>query len=366
MLMSMQSTNIVNYLLKALIICAVCVHAFHHPHSPTTSLVERQRSNLFTKPMQSQDEQPETKQRVGARVAFLGNSILYYNDCPRFLVNLGKGSSSDGSGSAHYRVEYQDSCLRGGTNLAQLWYRGNGMMSHGFTSDAAAKGKEIGDVGSPTVQDLLGGPSTGGGNGDNNKWDYIVFNDHTQGPARLDSRKATQETLLEYYLPLILENEATVIIVETAAYRLSGINNSKDLGSAQEFQSLVREGVQSYVETLQTKLPKLFPKPKVAPVGTAYLRVHDNNHALWETLFDPYDNFHPSPSGTFLQGCVLHCTMFGSPPPLPSTEKEIVYLWRDARVMHNVKHGENRRMPSVEEAEYLWNVANDICSETLS
>lgn len=291
-------------------------------------------------------EQPEER---GARVAFLGNSILYYNDCPRFLVNLGKGSSSQ-----HNRVEYQDSCLRGGANIPQLWDRGNGMMRHGFATEAAKIGtSEVYDVGSPTVKDLLGCSVE--------KWDFVVFNDHTQGPARLSSRKATQDSLLENYLPLILENEATPIIIETAAYRLPEINNSKDLGSTHEFQCLVREGVQSYIKALQTKLPQSL-QPRVAPVGTAYLYVHDNNHALWEELFDPFDNFHPSPSGTFLQGCVLHCTLFGSPPPLPCTEEEIARLWRDARVMHSINTGENRRLPTVKEAEYLWNVATNICS----
>lgn len=282
----------------------------------------------------------------GARVAFLGNSILYYNDCPRFLVNLGQGS---GEG----RVEHQGSCLRGGTNLSQLWEQGNGMMWHGFATEAAKIGVSgVYDIGSPTVKDLLGGRSQ--------KWDFIVLNDHTQGSARLGNRKATQETLLENYLPLILENQATLVIIETAAYRFPEINNSKDLGSTQEFQVLVREGVQSYVNALENKLPQSI-QPRVAPVGSAYLHVHDDKKKLWEELFDPHDNFHPSPSGTFLQGCVLHCTMFGTPPPLPRTEIEIARLWKDARAMHPPKTGENRPLPSINDAEYLWDVARKIC-----
>lgn len=99
----------------------------------------------------------------------------------------------------------------------------------------------------------------------------------------------------------------------------------------------------------------------MAPVGTAFLHVHDNDRALWEKLFDPFDNFHPSPSGTFLQVCVLHCTMFGRPPPLPGTEEDIASLWRDARAMHYVKHGEARPLPSVEDCECLWNAARTVC-----
>ena len=277
--------------------------------------------------------------KVYTRVAFLGNSILYYNDSPRFLVNLSKGG--------HVNI-HQESCLRGGTNLQQLWEQGNGMSEHGF--------KEQQEY--PTVQSLLECNKEKNRyecNEEKEKYDYIIFNDHTQGPARLDSRKATQQTLLKHYLPLILKNEAIPIIIETAAYRYPNINNSHDLGTTHEFQLKVKEGVESYSQVLQ---PKLSKKPQVAPVGTAYLHVHDDNHDLWERLFDPSDHFHPSLLGTFLQGCVLHCTMFNSPPPLPQTDEDIANLWSDARY---IKMGKNRPFPSVEEAAYLLNVARIVC-----
>ena len=47
----------------------------------------------------------------GVRVAFIGNSIQYYNDCPRFVANL----------SSHRIILHQDSYLRGGANLSELW-----------------------------------------------------------------------------------------------------------------------------------------------------------------------------------------------------------------------------------------------------
>lgn len=277
--------------------------------------------------MQQQSASSDTD-KVYTRVAFIGNSILYYNDCPRFLVNLSKG---------HVNI-HQDSCLRGGTNLQQLWEQGNGMSEHGF--------KEKQEY--PTVQSLLEY------NKDKQTYDYIIFNDHTQGPARLDSRKATQQTLTNY-LPLILQNEANPIIIETAAYRYPDINNSNDLGTTLEFQKKVKEGVDSYVKVLQSKLSK---QGRVAPVGRAYLYVHDDNQDLWARLFDPLDHFHPSLLGTFLQGCVLHCTMFSSPPPLPRTDEDIASLWSDARY---IKMGKNRPFPSVEEAAYLLNVAKIVC-----
>lgn len=143
-----------------------------------------------------------------------------------------------------------------------------------------------------------------------------------------------------------------------------------------EFQERVREGVLSYVEALRSPGLLLLPPggsgspsivivPRMAPVGTAYLRVHDDDPVAWGALFDPIDHFHPSPSGTFLQGCVLHWTMFGRPPPhLPRTEGGIRDLWRDARVMHDAGDGGivGPPLPSPTMAEYLWNVAGEVCS----
>ena len=282
-------------------------------------------------------------------VAFLGNSILYFNDCPRMFKNL-----------AGSRVKHQDSCLRGGTNLSQLWEQGNGMKAHGFKTDAAKTGEkdddgvDLYDVGMPTVRQLL---QTDVARGET--WDFVVINDHTQGPARNEPRRTTQEILVEKYLPLIRQNNAVPIIIETAAYRYEKIVNSDDLGTTHQFQRLVTDGVNSYVEALEAASSAC--KPRVAPVGRAYLHLHENDHSLWEELFDSRDFFHPSPIGTFLQACVLHCTMFGCRPELPGTEDEIASLWRDARVMHTYKNDKPRRLPTVDEAEALCSTAAKVC-----
>ena len=61
--------------------------------------------------------QGATQERAQTAVAFLGNSILYYNDTPRLVEALGSGSIA------------QDSCLRGGVTFAQLLRDGNGMAA---------------------------------------------------------------------------------------------------------------------------------------------------------------------------------------------------------------------------------------------
>eukprot|EP00574_Skeletonema_japonicum_P013836 CAMPEP_0201714742 /NCGR_PEP_ID=MMETSP0593-20130828/1088_1 /ASSEMBLY_ACC=CAM_ASM_000672 /TAXON_ID=267983 /ORGANISM="Skeletonema japonicum, Strain CCMP2506" /LENGTH=299 /DNA_ID=CAMNT_0048204045 /DNA_START=327 /DNA_END=1223 /DNA_ORIENTATION=- len=296
-------------------------------------------SSLHAQDFDSAGKESPTKpseHQNGINVAFLGNSILYFNDTPRFLFNL--------SGN---KIRHQDSCLRGGTTLTELYTLGNGMKRHGFATDNALMDNGEYDVGSPTVQELLQS---------NNKWDVVVMNEHSQGPARQSTREEFQSTLLQQYAPLISTNnpKATVIFVETAAYRLQGINNSHDLGTKTQFQQSIREGIQSYIQVLHDNT-SIIPA-RMAPVGTAFLHVHNDNLQLWEKLFDPWDNFHPSPTGTFLQGCVLHCTIFGAPPPTcPGTKEEIAALWKDARMMHPKKKGEDGvALPNVSEVEYLW------------
>ena len=335
-----------NVILRLLIILlGGTVDAFLPPRSSSSRVMKS--SSLNTQDVNNAGKESPIIEpydyQNGINVAFLGNSILYFNDTPRFLFNL-----------SNKKIRHQNSCLRGGTTLTELYTLGNGMKRHGFATDNALMENGDYDVGSPTVQELL--------QSNNDKWDVVVMNEHTQGPARQSTRAEFQSTLLEQYAPLISTNNptATVIFVETAAYRLQGINNSQDLGTTEQFQQNIREGIQSYIRVLHDNTSI---SARMAPVGTAFLHVHNDNHELWEKLFDPWDNFHPSPTGTFLQGCVLHCTMFGAPPPtFPGIKEEIAALWKDARMMHPKKKGDDRvSLPNVSEVEYLWKVAWDVC-----
>jgi len=335
MLASPPRCSLLSVILRLLLLLGSSIStidAFLPPRS-TNSLVMTS-SSLHTQDINNvQNESPtEHNDQSGVNVAFLGNSILYFNDTPRFLFNLSKN-----------KIRHQNSCLRGGTTLTELYTQGNGMKRHGFATDNALMENGEYDVGSPTVQELLQRKD----DNNNNKWDFVVMNEHTQAPARQLTREELQSTLLQHYAPLITSNnpKATIIFVETAAYRLQGINNSQDLGTTSQFQQKVREGIQSYIQVLHDNKTTTI-SAQMAPVGTAFLNVHNDNYELWEKLFDPWDNFHPSPTGTFLQGCVLYCTMFGTALPpttavCPRTNEEIAALWKDARMMHPKKKGKD-------------------------
>lgn len=61
---------------------------------------------------------PSSTTKPVLRVAFIGNSITFVNDLPRFIEALGGN-----------RYIVQDSCLSGAKSFLSLTYRGNGMAN---------------------------------------------------------------------------------------------------------------------------------------------------------------------------------------------------------------------------------------------
>tara|TARA_B100000524_G_scaffold81852_1_gene37619 strand:- start:8045 stop:8878 length:834 start_codon:yes stop_codon:yes gene_type:complete len=273
---------------------------------------------------------------MDVRVAFLGNSILYFNDCPRLLEAI---SAPD--------VRFvHDCCLQGGANLAKLLAKGSNMFQ---PSEASERDDGTHDVGATTVEGLL--EQAGG-------WDFVIVQDHTQAPARSKTQLEGINVLKNELAPMIDSTGAIPILLATHAYR-EPVKGSEEFGTVPEFTRALRDGYSKYASTLAIALPE-DKTPRVAPFGTAMLRVHEERPALWRELFDS-DNFHLSPIGTFLEACVLHHTIFGKPPPVPS--EPIAQLWARSRRMG--RPGEPPlRFPSAEECEYLRNVATRVCSES--
>jgi len=255
------------------------------------------------------------------RVAFLGNSILYFNDCPRLLESM---IGVDDTMELH-----QDSCLRGGANLGSLLLEGNGMQEK-FAGE---------DKGSQTVEDLLCESS----------WDYVVMNDYTQNPARAEGRASTV-AVLRSYAELFKRHcpKAVPVFLQTAAYRRP-TKGSEDLGSVEEFTRRLFEGYQEYVHALKA----CGMTALIAPVGNAFLAVYHENREMWSKLFY-VDDLHPSPHGSFLEACVLHWTITGRGPPVRILD-DVPSLWSRARYMQRPAF--TCPLPTKDEAEYLMGVA---------
>ena len=272
-------------------------------------------------------------------IAYAGNSMIYFHDTPRFFANL----------ATRRRVASHDCCLRGGASLPSLFREGNGMRNKFRTLRESET-----DIGSPTVSAMLS----------SRQYDFLVMNDYTQAPARIERREETLSSLQSDYLPLIRQCGATPVFIITPAYRKQ-VNNSTDLGSPEIFTMKTQEGCEAYASVLDELLPDT-QKCRIAPVGLAYLKIREENPEMWERLFH-VDDFHPSPHGTFLQGCVLHWTLFGCGPDFlgggnegdDAVQVTIDQLWRDARLMQP-HHDEPLPLPTMKEATYLAKVAEAV------
>ena len=133
--------------------------------------------------------------------------------------------------------------------------------------------------------------------------------------------------------------------------------------------------------------------PLLVPFGLAYQMIHDDEAqsrtpgtttttttTMWQTRLYAQDEYHPSPHGTFLLACVLHCYVTkGRPFTIRTTNGDERYgydpatWWTTARYMqpttattsiddpqdtnNNNKDDEALPLPTIEEALYLNDIA---------
>jgi len=328
-------------------------------------------------------------------VAFIGNSMMYYNDMPRLIQKLS------------YNHIHQDSCLHGDASLSSILLTGNGMYQKFNTANAHIK-RDIYDFGQCTVPQLLLGKDTAldemvqqnyiesdGASSSNTMnisylyddgssnpclrnprylaylnekntanfpphWDYIVINDNTRNPGRNVTREEGIDILLQSYLTWIHQTGAIPVFLDTHAY-FTTTRDLTDLGDIPQFTSLTYEGYRQYVAALSPHLPAN-QKPQIAPAGIAYLTIWEENRPLWEKLFHS-DSIHASPLGSFLEACIIYYTLYGRMPEREAAiHNNMSVLWSKARVMQEQGQPPNP-FPTREEAEYLFNVADRVARQ---
>ena len=216
------------------------------------------------------------------RVAFVGNSMQYYNDMPRLMEEISGGHIT------------QNSCLHGGSSFSTMLTMGNGMYNKWDSGNARISDQDgsIHDFGACTgrfstciradkvleffsqndllaflfsVRQLLLGydadleqrmEEMAGGNDDGDdstigddyfsyydgsnpclrqssyyeylddiyaasgqpSFDYLVMNDNTRAPARYESRVSSLEVLESTYIPWMLETGVTPVLLFTYGY----------------------------------------------------------------------------------------------------------------------------------------------------
>jgi hypothetical protein len=348
-----------------------------------------------------------TKKKV-VSLAFLGNSMLYFNDCPRLVERL---LLLDSCGY----IVHQDSCLRGGATLSSLWNLGNGMQKKFRTAQAKKQQSDNKngdddeeddyDVGAPTVKDLIQNQqawwqkqqqqqqqeSTGSNVPTKEETAFVIINDQTQHPARESTRQESLHVLKSLYAPLIYSNSTSsspavpvvMIFIQTPAYKLAKMRNTEDLGCLEDFTERVATGVAQYAQLMRQERRDylgLQQQPgddegdsddeddwcRAAPVGQAYQWLHETNVALWEKLYS-WDNFHPSPHGTWLQACILYCTitkraLIPEERLMPALQQVDQATWWKSwsRLMQPPDEGP-LPLPTVPEALELMRVATMVC-----
>lgn len=348
-----------------------------------------------------------------ARIAFVGNSFQFVNDLPRVLTAMAEPQV----------VIEQDSMLHGSLSLITLLKRGNGMRKRWKTENAWNETLGVYDYGACTLPQLLLGEddyltennydqvySNDGFNpcfnkysnayyeaasdddavyyddGDdddryyqddeesqvylnftlatkmvaNKTWDYVVLNDQSVRPAVPRKREKTVRVLESTYAPLFEQCGATPVFISTHGYWRDNLNLTELYGiqDVPHFTARLHKGYQVYAQTLSSL------KPLVAPVGIAFLVVWEENPEMWDRLFGS-DQYHPSPLGTYLMGCVVHATIFGRLPDAPTVSDATA-----GKLMINQTFAQSRSMglrreapgalPTPEEAVYLRWIAKQV------
>lgn len=165
-------------------------------------------------------------------------------------------------------------------------------------------------------------------------------------------KKKSLKVLRQFYVPML--GDSIPVLYATHGYQ-SSVVNVTFMGNVSEFTSRVFEGYRQYAQMLEKNLPQ---KPRIAPVGLAFLVVYEENRNLWKKLFF-VDGFHPSPHGSYLMGCVLYATLYGHMPGTSALPNDPKALWRRARRMQiGSKHV--MPYPTYDEVLYLYQVAEKV------
>ena len=365
---------------------------------------------------------PTADQEVSPlRVAFLGNSITFTNDLPRFMEALSSNKIT------------QNSCLHGALTLRTLISHGNGMHTKWQTENAVmdviqveveenddyitddAQQKEttiveltVYDYGACSVPQLLFGYdedlTIGNANAyysDDGKnpcfvdsyyldylnskyqtnptspvWDYVILNDQTLCPGLIGCRKRSLRVLQQVYASMFSQTpgQPTPIFLSTYGYDRDlyttdddGSHQTDDdqtstvLGDIPEFTSRIWYGYQQYAAALAEYLPES-QAPMIVPVGLAFLTLWEENYDLWFSMFQD-DGFHPSPHGTFLMGACLYASLYQRMPSSVvgwESDEAVANLFADVRRFQMPSMGCDRPLPTAEEAAYLANVAERV------
>lgn len=176
---------------------------------------------------------------------------------------------------------------------------------------------------------------------ENMSWDFVVMNDQSRYPLSYENRQKSVMALREFYAPLLNTVQARAVLLVTYGYVRQPKQYADDDSASWNYPvyeteddmpsmtSMLYYGYQEYQQVLERKgVPT-----RLAQVGLAFLTVWEEDRELWRRLFF-FDGLHPSPLGTYLEGCVVYTTIRQQLPPIPIRIEKVSQLWARARRMH--------------------------------
>lgn len=222
-------------------------------------------------------------------IAFVGNSLTYYNDLVH-LVQLIIANSLPASDNI--TVVRVGACLRGGSSFAGTWEKGCNMANE----------IQIGrhDM-FRSVASLL-----------SCRWDVVVLQDFSMAPVVLGMREESLVALKTHYQPLLLRNgwqspSPLALLYATWAYREPNALSST-VGDFDTVSDRLEEGYRLYAHQLRSAGLEV----AVARAGRAFQSIHHTNRSLWLELYHG-DILHPSAKATFLNAAHLVAAMVAHP-----------------------------------------------------
>jgi hypothetical protein len=288
------------------------------------------------------------------RIGYLGNSIIFYNDCPHIVQQMLLESKISNE---------QNTCVQGGATFLELFDNGCGVKSSSFfpssytyqnTDDNQCYEQKVDHV--KTFLNQFSNDTNRSRNDKNHShhgYDYVVLNDQSQYPARIITRADSMWSLKKQYGPVWPEEGAIPLLLQTPAYRVAGKGITFDLGDYDTFTQSLKDGYQQYQDVFNNKILTTSNnnskrKALIVPVGDAYQIIRNTNMELWERLYD-HDDYHPSVYGTYLQACIIYRIVTQGKQDVPSFQKR---WWENAR--HVIAAPQ---FPTSQEAKELVKVA---------
>ena len=234
------------------------------------------------------------------RLAWLGNSLSYFNDLPDLLKEF---ATSDMGGPSELAIA---TCVRSGGGLPSLAADGCGPMLSKGVVGAPAK----------NIETLLKPVHFAGWEGLG--WDAVVLQDHSLHAVRPAQRATTQLVLRQKYAPLLLQTGRGGVPVRTLIFQtwgyLRAVRGSHELGQFgkkhfENMNQLAVDGTDAYRETLeQAGVPV-----EVVPIAEAWQIVASERRHLFSSLFS-FDGHNPGVAGTYLVAAILYASISGRDP----------------------------------------------------